>query len=51
MEATGERWLGPYKLSETLGGGGTSLVEKGVNPETGQKVALKLKKPNLSEGT
>lgn len=44
-----ERWLGPYRLTETLGGGATSLVEIGFNVETQQYVALKFRKPKADE--
>ena len=44
-----KRWLGIYELQETLGGGGTSLVEIGYDPEKKQQVAIKMKKPSLGE--
>ena len=48
-EVASKRWLGIYELQETLGGGGTSLVEIGYDPDTKQRVAIKMKKPSLGE--
>ena len=48
-EVVFKRWLGIYELQETLGGGGTSLVEIGYDPDTEQRVAIKMKKPSLGE--
>ena len=44
-----KRWLGIYELQETLGKGGSCLVETGYDPDSKQRVAIKMKKPSLSK--
>lgn len=40
--------LGPYLLEEVLGRGGMGTVYRGVDPETGERVAVKILAPDLA---
>jgi serine/threonine protein kinase len=40
--------LGPYLLEEVLGRGGMGTVYRGVDPETGEQVAVKILAPDLA---
>lgn len=41
--------LGPYLLEEVLGRGGMGTVYRGIDPETGERVAIKILAPDLAE--
>jgi serine/threonine-protein kinase len=43
------RKLGPYLLEEVLGRGGMGTVYRGIAPETGEQVAIKILAPDLSD--
>lgn len=46
--ATGATFAGRYRIIEELGGGGMGRVYKALDTETGEKIALKLIKPEIA---
>lgn len=42
--------MGKYWIKQTLGSGSFSKTKLGIHMKTGTKVAIKILKPNLSEG-
>jgi len=41
--------LGPYRIGRKLGRGGMGTVFEGLDPQTGQRVAVKVLSPNLAQ--
>src|SRR5690606_42076335 len=41
--------LGPYKIGKRIGRGGMGAVFEGVNIETGERAAIKVLNPHLSD--
>jgi serine/threonine protein kinase len=46
-----QKRLGKYQILRTLGSGGSCKVKLGFNPETGEKVAIKIMSTELDAKT